>query len=647
MSDDEGARKGRRGFLRTSARAAGVGLGLGALGTGAFIATHQPRRRTLRPGTPDDATRPVVATTPKKIVIVGGGLAGLVAGIELAARKLDVTIVERAAHLGGKLGGWKVDVNGEQFPMEHGFHGFFAQYHNLYEHLDAAGATPNLAPPPDYPIVFPDRPEERFADLTTIFPFNLLSVVHQSKTLRLADFAHDGPGTMELMRWSGEKTYERLDGTDFRTLIEHGGINRPMRENIIEPFGKTTLNRLPRLSAAEGIRFFHFFFIGNPDGLWYRYSKRDALTDVIEPLARRFTSLGGKLRTGTGVRRLITERGRVSGVEMDTDGGASGAQVRMAASSVPITGWMPIAGPDGSAVYVSRKDGGFVALDARCTHMGCPVRPSVETGGFDCPCHGGRFAPDGKPTAGPPQKPLRSLPVVAHGDELLVGDTSTITSSFEVIPCDYAISACEVRGTKQLVARSKLGAPTLEKQVAALGEADPYLVYRVWLDKPVRPDRTAFYTCARYAYVDSLAIYTMLQEPYISWGKKTGQTVIELHAYAVAPEDMRPSDELARLMLADMRRILPELADAKVLHGEYQEQSNFSRFAPGDHATRPSTETELANLFLAGDHVRMEPATALMEAATMSGRFAANAIFRKEGLRETPIHAVAEKGPLA
>jgi carotenoid phi-ring synthase / carotenoid chi-ring synthase len=194
---------------------------------------------------------------------------------------------------------------------------------------------------------------------------------------------------------------------------------------------------------------------------------------------------------------------------------------------------------------------------------------------------------------------------------------------------------------------SELPAPELNRKVAALGESDPYVVYRVWLDGKTRPDRTAFYTCAGYRYVDSLAIYNMLQEPYISWCRRTGKTVIELHAYAVAPEDMRPSEELARLMLADMRAILPELKDARVLHGEYQEQSNFSRFAPGDHALRPRTETEIPNLFLAGDHVRMDPATALMEAATMSGRFAANAILRRERVREVPIHAVAEKGPLA
>ena len=647
MSDESKApNAGRRSFLRTSLRAGGLGLGAGALGTGGYVALHQPKKHTLPAGTADDATRPIKIGRKRRVVVIGGGLAGLSAATELAQRGLEVTLVERAAHLGGKLGGWRVNVNGESFPMEHGFHGFFSQYYNLYELLGAAGATQNLSPPPDYPVVFPDRAEERFGQMTTVFPLNLLSVVHQSKTLRLADFAHDGPGTYELMRWAGEKTYERLDQVDFRTFIEHGGINRPMRENIIEPFGKTTLNRMSRLSAAEGIRFFHFFFIGNPEGLWYRYSKNDALTDVIAPLARRLTSLGGTIRNGTGVRRLRVDGGIVSGVELD--GTASDvALVRVPTSTIGPRGWTPIAGPDGSAVYVMRRGDGFVALDARCTHMGCPVRPDSESGGFACPCHGGRFDAAGTPMAGPPQRPLRSLPVLAQGDELLIGDPGSAASSGDVLPCDYVVSACEVRGTQHLFASSDIPAPATKKRVALLGEADPYLVYRVWLDKPVRADRTAFYTCARYPYVDSIAIYNMLQEPYISWCKRTGHSVIELHAYAVAPEDMRSSDELAALMLADMRRVLPELADAKVLHGEYQQQSNFSRFAPGDHASRPRTETDIPNLFLAGDHVQLDPATGLMEAATMSGRFAANAIVRKEGVREVPIHTVAVRGPLA
>ncbi|MEO6953082.1 MAG: FAD-dependent oxidoreductase [Polyangia bacterium] len=630
--------KSRRRFLRYT----GMGLGLGALGTGVFVATHQPKKRIL-PRLAGDENRPLLSTNPKRVVIVGGGLAGLVAAIELAARKFAVTLVERAGHLGGKLGGWNVTVDGETFPTEHGFHGFFGQYYNLYEHIEAAGAMDNLHAPPDYPVLFADRPEDRYGKLTKLFPLDMLQVVHQSKSMHLTDFVQNSPAILELMRYDNDKTFARFDDVDFWKFSADGRMNQPMRENVIHPFGKTTLNDVDKLSAAEGIRFFHFFFIGNPAGLWYRYTKRDSMSSILDPMTKRLRSLGGTIRLGQGARRFRHEAGRVRGVELDRDS-VSGGQVRVAASTVPTTGWTPIAGPDGSAVYVARRADGFVAFDARCTHMGCPVRP--DDAGFVCPCHGGRYTADGVPTAGPPQRPLRSLPVVQQGDELLVGDAAVVASG-EVLPCDYAISACEVRGTKQLFDRSELGIPALDRRVQSLGEADPFIVYRLWLDKPVAPGRSAFYTCSRFGIVDSLAVYSILQEPYISYARRTGHSVVELHAYAVPPEKMKSADEMAARMIAEMRRIFPELADAKVLHGEYQVQSNFSGFRPGSHRDRPRTETEIENLFIAGDHVRMDAAAALMEAATISGRLAANAILRKEGLREIPISSVPEKGPLA
>ena len=629
---------GRRRFLRYT----GLGLGLGALGSGAYVATHQPKRRLL-PRLPGDEQRPLLATHPRRVVIVGGGLAGLVAAIELASRKLEVTLLERAGHLGGKLGGWNISFDGETFPTEHGFHGFFSNYYNLTEQLEAVGATSSLVRPPSYPVKFGDRAEDAYGRTTTVFPANLLSVVHQSKNLHLTDFLHDSPGLLELMRWDGDKTYARYDGIDFATLARSGNINAPMRDTVVEPFAKTTLNAVEKLSAAEGIRFFHFYFIGNPEGLWYRTTTRDCITSIIEPLAKRLRSLGGTIRTNQAARRFRHQGGRVRGVEL-VSRGIAGAQVRVPVSTVPPTGWLPIAGPDGSAVYVARREADYVAFDARCTHMGCPVRPDAR--GFACPCHGGHYTNDGVPDGGPPQRPLRSLPVVQQGDELLVGEAHALAAA-DVLPCDYAISACEVRGTKALFAQSELGIPALDRRVQSLGEADPYIVYRVWLDRPVAEGREGFYTTARYDLLDSVAIYSLLQEPYISYAKRTGRSVVELHAYAIPPERMRPDDEMAAAMMRDLWRVLPELRGANVLHGEYQVQSNFSGFGPGSHALRPSTETEVENLFIAGDHVRMEPAAALMEAAVISGRLAANAILRKEGLREIPISAVGAKGPLA
>jgi isorenieratene synthase len=169
----------------------------------------------------------------------------------------------------------------------------------------------------------------------------------------------------------------------------------------------------------------------------------------------------------------------------------------------------------------------------------------------------------------------------------------------------------------------------------------------LWLDRPTARERLPFYTTSRFRFTDSLAIYSAFQEPFVSWARRTGGSVVEVHAYAIAPEAMAPAAAIRAVMWQELLALLPELAGARVLHDEFQQQSNFSRFAPGDHARRPSTTTPVGNLMLAGDHIKLGPPAALMEAAAMSGRLAANAILEQEGLRQIPIPTVALKGPLA
>jgi len=48
-----------------------------------------------------------------------------------------------------------------------------------------------------------------------------------------------------------------------------------------------------------------------------------------------------------------------------------------------------------------------VALDRRCTHLGCRVRASSGGDQLLCPCHGSRFDRQGKPLRGPATRPLR------------------------------------------------------------------------------------------------------------------------------------------------------------------------------------------------------------------------------------------------
>ena len=73
-------------------------------------------------------------------------------------------------------------------------------------------------------------------------------------------------------------------------------------------------------------------------------------------------------------------------------------------------------------------------------------------------------------------------------------------------------------------------------------------------------------------------------------------------------------------------------------------KDDFTAFHTNLYKTRPTVKTEVENLFLAGDWVKLENPAMLMEAATTSALYAANSIFIKEGLIQESLYSVPLKG---
>jgi nitrite reductase/ring-hydroxylating ferredoxin subunit len=86
--------------------------------------------------------------------------------------------------------------------------------------------------------------------------------------------------------------------------------------------------------------------------------------------------------------------------------------------------------PPGRAVALFRDTAGVYAISLVCTHLGCIVKPSPD--GFECPCHGSRYAPDGTVTKGPAPRSLDWLQVSTRGDVLLVDEATTVPAGTKV-----------------------------------------------------------------------------------------------------------------------------------------------------------------------------------------------------------------------
>jgi cytochrome b6-f complex iron-sulfur subunit len=86
--------------------------------------------------------------------------------------------------------------------------------------------------------------------------------------------------------------------------------------------------------------------------------------------------------------------------------------------------------PPGRSVAVFRDQEGTWAVSTICTHLGCVVK--VNPDGFECPCHGSRFAADGSVVKGPAPRALAWLQVSAAGGKLVIDQGATVPAGTKV-----------------------------------------------------------------------------------------------------------------------------------------------------------------------------------------------------------------------
>jgi menaquinol-cytochrome c reductase iron-sulfur subunit len=91
------------------------------------------------------------------------------------------------------------------------------------------------------------------------------------------------------------------------------------------------------------------------------------------------------------------------------------------------------------AIYVVNQGGGlFTLFDIHCTHVGCPVRWSLQAGRFFSPCHGGVFDREGRVLAGPPPRPLDRYEYKVEKGVLYAGRVFRVDDNLEFAAWHHA-----------------------------------------------------------------------------------------------------------------------------------------------------------------------------------------------------------------
>ncbi|QOV47554.1 FAD-dependent oxidoreductase [Streptomyces chromofuscus] len=208
---------------------------------------------------------------------------------------------------------------------------------------------------------------------------------------------------------------------------------------------------------------------------------------------------------------------------------------------------------------------------------------------------------------------------------------------------DAVVLATDVPGLRQVAAASPdLVDRTWRENVAGLRTAPPFLVSRLWLDRPVHPDRPAFLGTSGYDALDNISVLNRWEGEAHRWSLRTGGCVVELHAYAVPPGADRK--EVQERLVSQLHRVYPETRDAGVVDCRHEWREDCPLFEVGGYDRRPRVRTADPAVVVAGDMVATGLPVALMERAATSGFLAANVLLRRWGVRAEPLRTVPERG---
>lgn len=247
------------------------------------------------------------------VLIIGSGLSGLSAGIELAGKGRQVTLLERNAYVGGRTADWIDDG----MRVESGLHRWLGFYKALPALFKKAGLDPEQA------VIWEDEVEFRLPDGGPQAVVGLAPLYKPVETfagwlgnldwLSLADKASLVP-----FFTAGVADYnlspKELDNNSVLDYARKRGVTEDAIVNLLIPLTEGIFFLPPERYSAyvllgllvPGMKRPHTLRVGAFSG---------GMTEVMcGPMADSLRADGHQVITGSPVERLLVEDGRVAGV---------------------------------------------------------------------------------------------------------------------------------------------------------------------------------------------------------------------------------------------------------------------------------------------------------------------------------------------
>jgi squalene-associated FAD-dependent desaturase len=254
----------------------------------------------------------------RDVVIVGGGFAGLAAGVALAERGFRVTVVEKRSRLGGRASSYVDQTTGDV--VDNGQHVFLRAYRDTIRFLTTIGTLDQLAFQPrlSLEVVDPHRPTSKVVATPLPAPWHVAVGLLRAKGLSW----EERRAGLALGAHLWRKKTQDAEGLTVTQWLDRHQQPAALRERLWHPLAIAALNETPDVAAASPFAtvLTNAFFqraswsaVGIPrTGLGPLYT--DAAQQFIE-------QRGGRIVTGQPASGLRVVRGRVTELVL-SDGSA-------------------------------------------------------------------------------------------------------------------------------------------------------------------------------------------------------------------------------------------------------------------------------------------------------------------------------------
>jgi isorenieratene synthase len=256
-------------------------------------------------------------TNTHKVVIIGGGIAGLTAALHLAERGISPLVLEaEPKFIGGRVaGGEDVEIDGWKFRQEHGIHGIWSPYKNLQAMLARHQIRPRLVPAIEEEWIYrkngrvkkaPVGTAIRYSPLTA--PLHYLNLFVRPRFLRMLSLRD----WLSLpLVWGG-----LMWGVGIDPLAENQPLGEMRLSDLVKHWApavraffvglaRNGLSATPEDVPLSGfIGFLRFYTLMRRDSWAFSYMPNDGGTSLAEPLAEKATEFGAEIKLGSTVKKI-------------------------------------------------------------------------------------------------------------------------------------------------------------------------------------------------------------------------------------------------------------------------------------------------------------------------------------------------------